>query len=53
MSRAATVLVDSRRRSARVDLPWSMCAIIEKLRIVEVGGVRWGVLEKREEVGPP
>ena len=33
MSRSATVPVTSRMRSASVDLPWSMCAMIEKLRI--------------------
>ncbi len=33
MSRAATVPVDSRMRSARVDLPWSMCAMMLKLRM--------------------
>jgi hypothetical protein len=26
-------LVSSRMRSASVDLPWSMCAMIEKLRM--------------------
>ena len=31
--RASIVLVTSRKRSASVDLPWSICAIIEKLRI--------------------
>ena len=34
MSRWATVSVDSRSRSARVDLPWSMCAMMLKLRIL-------------------
>ncbi len=34
MSRAATVSVTSRMRSASVDLPWSMWAMIEKLRIL-------------------
>src|SRR6202166_2621701 len=33
MSRAETAWVSSRMRSASVDLPWSMCAMIEKLRI--------------------
>ena len=33
MSRAATASVTSRMRSASVDLPWSMCAMIEKLRM--------------------
>src|SRR5438128_4541311 len=33
MSRGATVSVASSRRSASVDLPWSMWAMIEKLRI--------------------
>ena len=34
MSRAETASVISRMRSASVDLPWSMCAMIEKLRIL-------------------
>src|SRR3954451_23402070 len=34
MSRSATVRVSCRIRSASVDLPWSMWAMIEKLRIV-------------------
>jgi hypothetical protein len=33
ISRADTVLVDWINRSASVDLPWSMCATMEKLRI--------------------
>src|SRR4051794_33493058 len=33
MSRLATACVCSRMRSASVDLPWSMCAMIEKLRM--------------------
>ena len=33
MSRAMTVPVSSRMRSASVDLPWSMWAMIEKLRM--------------------
>src|SRR5262245_45536499 len=33
MSRSATAPVSCRMRSASVDLPWSMCATIEKLRI--------------------
>ena len=33
MSRLATVLVNSSRRSARVLLPWSMWAMMQKLRI--------------------
>ena len=33
ISRAATVCVSSRIRSASVDLPWSMWAMIEKLRM--------------------
>jgi len=38
MSLAATVLVYSSRRSARVDLPWSICAIMQKLRIFFISG---------------
>jgi hypothetical protein len=33
MSREDTVWVISRMRSARVDFPWSMWAMIEKLRM--------------------
>ena len=33
ISRAVTVPVRSRRRSAKVDLPWSMCAMMQKFRI--------------------
>jgi hypothetical protein len=35
--------VISRMRSASVDLPWSMCAMIEKLRILlwSIGFRRW------------
>ena len=33
MSRASTALVSSKMRSDKVDLPWSMCAMIEKLRM--------------------
>src|SRR5215831_15320563 len=34
MSRLATVLVSTRMRSASVDLPWSMWATMQKLRIL-------------------
>src|SRR5438105_1921583 len=33
ISRALRVCVRSSKRSARVDLPWSMCAIMQKLRM--------------------
>src|SRR5436190_22149237 len=33
ISRACSAPVISRKRSASVDLPWSMCAMTEKLRI--------------------
>jgi hypothetical protein len=33
MSRFSTAPVSSRNRSASVDFPWSMCAMIEKLRM--------------------
>lgn len=39
MSRSSTVWVSSRIRSEMVDLPWSMCATIEKLRMWEVSVV--------------
>ena len=35
ISRSDTVRVSCRMRSASVDLPWSMCAMIEKLRMRE------------------
>src|SRR6185295_2847195 len=36
MSRPATVLVSTRMRSARVDLPWSMWATMQKFRILSI-----------------
>ena len=33
ISRAESAPVTSSRRSARVDLPWSMCAMMEKFRM--------------------
>ncbi len=39
MSRPATVWVTSSSRSASVDLPWSMCATMQKLRMREVSVV--------------
>ena len=36
MSRSATAWVSSSRRSASVDLPWSMCATMQKFRMWEV-----------------
>src|SRR3954452_9136744 len=35
--RASTAPVTSRMRSARVDFPWSMWAMIEKLRMLDAG----------------
>src|SRR2546423_8164990 len=37
--RGSTAPVLSRMRSASVDLPWSMCAMIEKLRMFRAGAV--------------
>src|ERR1700680_1621592 len=37
ISRSASPPVDWISRSARVDLPWSMCAMIEKLRMLSIG----------------
>src|SRR5256885_4326172 len=37
--RGSTAPVVSRMRSASVDLPWSMCAMIEKLRMFRAGVV--------------
>src|SRR3954453_14549888 len=59
ISRAETASVISRMRSASVDLPWSMWAMIEKLRILlwSMGSGRWysGGLgsSPRRPVGPP
>ena len=39
MSRSATVPVSWISRSASVDLPWSIWATIEKLRMVSIGAV--------------
>src|ERR1700761_4905636 len=43
MSRAATVPVNWISRSARVDLPWSIWATMEKLRILDRSGICGGV----------
>src|SRR5262249_2084911 len=45
ISRPVTVFVSSRMRSASVDLPWSMCAMIEKLRMRSRSIPRSAVLE--------
>src|SRR5215203_6139418 len=45
IARGSTVCVSSRIRSASVDLPWSMWAMIEKLRMCA-----WSATEKR--LGP-
>ena len=37
MSRRATARVFSSILSARVDLPWSMCAMMQKFRILSFG----------------
>src|SRR5215212_4557933 len=42
MSRAATVPVNWISRSAKVDLPWSIWATMEKLRILERSGICGG-----------
>src|SRR5919197_6014501 len=39
ISRCVTAFVSSRMRSASVDLPWSMCAMIEKLRMLRAGAL--------------
>ena len=39
MSRIATVSVFSRIRSARVDFPWSICAIMQKFLILSFAKV--------------
>src|SRR2546423_8278899 len=48
MSRLETVCVSSRMRSARVDFPWSMWAMMEKLRIWA-----WSVAMRRTRLGRP
>src|SRR4051812_5167972 len=54
MSRAATASVTSRMRSASVDLPWSMCAMIEKLRILPWSMNRTGYsADSHQPVRPP
>src|SRR5258708_33535476 len=40
ISRCESAPVTSSRRSARVDLPWSMCAMIEKFRM-NLGSMRY------------
>src|SRR3954454_10195238 len=42
--RASTAPVTSRMRSARVDLPWSIWAMIEKLRMFSAGA--WLTLKR-------
>eukprot|EP00968_Pinguiococcus_pyrenoidosus_P009587 scaffold743_cov267-Pinguiococcus_pyrenoidosus.AAC.26 len=37
MSRSDTALVNSSSRSAKVDLPWSMCAMMQKFRMFSRG----------------
>ena len=44
MSRSATVCVCSRMRSAIVDLPWSMWAMMEKFLMCE--GVSVGIVSR-------
>src|SRR5208283_1164183 len=49
ISRAETVPVSSRRRSAKVDFPWSIWAMMEKFRIIVwslVGSIRIGKLNQ-------
>src|SRR3954454_1109974 len=46
IERASTVLVISRMRSASVDLPWSMWAMIEKLRMCA-----WSAMDARRRIG--
>jgi hypothetical protein len=36
MVRSSTLLVSSRMRSDRVDLPWSICAMMQKLRMLSL-----------------
>ena len=50
MSRLATVPVSCSKRSARVDLPWSMWAMMQKLRIRETGA---SVMQRRNPVSGP
>src|SRR5688500_15973134 len=61
MSRWATVPVSSRMRSASVDLPWSMWATVQKLRLFSVsmsgsnlsGGPECGAEPARVVAGDP
>src|SRR5438093_5093025 len=52
ISRPVTVSVSSRIRSASVDLPWSMCAMIEKLRmrLCSIGLWRVAAVEPHQAV---
>ena len=47
ISRACRAPVSSRKRSASVDLPWSMCAMIEKLRIFR-WSIRWNCRQRSD-----
>ncbi len=53
MSRAATVPVDWISRSASVDLPWSIWATMEKLRMWAVSVMRGGMGRGRGAVKRP
>ena len=44
--RASTVPVTSRMRSARVDFPWSICAMMEKLRMRSMGALSMAALPR-------
>src|ERR1700752_3397264 len=47
ISRSDTACVTSRIRSASVDLPWSMCATMQKFRMRDWSGMRRGSLAPR------
>src|SRR4029453_9466742 len=50
-SRGCRAPVISRNRSASVDLPWSMCAMIEKLR-TKRGSMRGAIVRQSQLSGP-
>src|ERR1043165_3086977 len=52
ISRSESAPVSSSRRSASVDLPWSMCAMMEKLRMRDGSMVRLLLGKMFVDVGP-
>ncbi len=52
MSRLETVSVISISLSARVDFPWSICAMMQKLRISSLGYAMYPPKAGRKDIAP-